>query len=998
MSSPFKFLDAYTREDRAIFFGRDREIEEMYQKVFSSKILLVYGISGTGKTSLINCGLANKFEDSDWLPVHVRRGGDIMESLWKELGKLAITSVKEDKGVRGEGNKGGNLLTNLPTHDSPAPGHPGSGKQLTTHENQVTTRGKGEKKLFIKAIQSLYLDHFKPIYLIFDQFEELFIFGNRKERDEFIRIVKEITDADIQCRFIFSIREEYLAGVTEFETVIPDFLSNRMRIEKMSRQHAIEAIEGPCRVHSVSVEKGFPEALLDKLDPLGKEVELTYLQVFLEKLYHLLPGTDTGVISPDFTPTTHTLPSDSPAPGHPGSGRQLTTHYSLSLSLLQQAGDVKDLLGSFLEGQINALDEPETGLTILKAFVSVQGTKRQVTEEEVVEFSKTLGNPVAHEKLTELIQRFVNLRILRDKDESNRYELRHDSLAAKIYEKITLVEKELLEVRQFIENALQTYEKRGILLSDKDLKYLQVYEDRLFLEGKLEEFVEQSKKAIYAKRRQFNNILRISLAGFILLVAGMGYYYYRKTSETKNIEQAIMSLLQAKITPALAYHAGLKAYRMDSTSSVAQFAILNAFYEMLYKDQYYDSVKKVFYDPGKLIFDFTPCEAEIISAQFSEDGRLIYGWLENNKIKIWDIKGKELLSTEKNGSMIIALTMSGNNKFLAATYQDSTGTVWDTGGEKLFSFPVVTNPVWNSNVVDFSPDNRFLAGSGPGNDIVIYDLQGKEYQRLSGHSSRINYISFSPDSRFISSASDDSSIILWNYNRHTELFGPYGTTVRHKAAARSCNFSKNSKYLLTASDDSTFYIWNLNGDWVYGYNLDKGDWVKIVQDKICEAVFSEDEELVMITVYKPASRDTLHDNQCKDDEKFAYMQTLMTTGEYYIIHLLNGFVHRFAREEYNEVLQIREVRNLNYNNRNKTIAYDTEKGRKTILTSEDLLPLRAFKGNRPLFSADGNYLLCASNNELCLYPASVEEIIRLVDEVKIFGKLNYDPGDWVNIF
>ena len=65
--SPFKFLDSYTREDKEIFFGRDREIEEMYQKVFEGKILLVYGISGTGKTSLINCGLANKFEDSDWL-------------------------------------------------------------------------------------------------------------------------------------------------------------------------------------------------------------------------------------------------------------------------------------------------------------------------------------------------------------------------------------------------------------------------------------------------------------------------------------------------------------------------------------------------------------------------------------------------------------------------------------------------------------------------------------------------------------------------------------------------------------------------------------------------------------------------------------------------------------------------------------------------------------------------------------------------------------------
>ncbi|MFO7828694.1 MAG: ATP-binding protein, partial [Bacteroidales bacterium] len=76
--NPFKFLDSYTKEDKTIFFGRERETEELYQKVFESKILLVYGITGTGKTSLINCGLANKFNDSDWLPIYIRRNQNIL--------------------------------------------------------------------------------------------------------------------------------------------------------------------------------------------------------------------------------------------------------------------------------------------------------------------------------------------------------------------------------------------------------------------------------------------------------------------------------------------------------------------------------------------------------------------------------------------------------------------------------------------------------------------------------------------------------------------------------------------------------------------------------------------------------------------------------------------------------------------------------------------------------------------------------------------------------
>jgi len=75
VESPFKFLDSYAIEDNDIFFGRDLEIEEVYNKVFQNKTLFVYGESGTGKSSLINCGLANKFKDTDWLPVNVRRGG-----------------------------------------------------------------------------------------------------------------------------------------------------------------------------------------------------------------------------------------------------------------------------------------------------------------------------------------------------------------------------------------------------------------------------------------------------------------------------------------------------------------------------------------------------------------------------------------------------------------------------------------------------------------------------------------------------------------------------------------------------------------------------------------------------------------------------------------------------------------------------------------------------------------------------------------------------------
>lgn len=440
MNSPFKFLDSYAKDDQAIFFGRDREIEELYQKIFESKILLLYGVSGTGKSSLIDCGLGNKIADSDWLPVAVRRGGHMIESLFSQLNSCAVDQVDE---------------------------------------------GEISPKQIVKLIKSVYLDHFKPIYLIFDQFEELFIFGSKEERKEFIAFVKEIRDADVQCKMLFSIREEYLANITEFERMVPEIMQNRMRVEKMGRANAMDVISGPCKANGIKIEEGFEEALLSRLVPEGKEVELTYLQVYLDKIFKL------------------------------GGDKK-----SFALKHLEQIGDVGDLLADFLEEQINELEDPDLGLLILKAFVSMQGTRKQIPEEEILDFTRTLGKPVANEELKKVLLHFVDLRVLKDRDEKGCYELRHDSLATMIYEKITLVEKELLEVKYFLDNAYTNYKNRKVFLTVEDIKYISPYLDLLFLKRELEEFIQLSRNFISrAKRRSRVIVSAVVISVLVLLVA-----------------------------------------------------------------------------------------------------------------------------------------------------------------------------------------------------------------------------------------------------------------------------------------------------------------------------------------------------------------------------------------------------------------------------------------------------------------------------------------------
>ena len=145
---PFKFLDAYTAEDKDIFFGREEEVKQLYQMIYQSDILLLYGASGTGKTSLIQCGLASRFQQHDWLEAFIRRNKNLNESLQKAL--IALGGEKKQANELGDLDWLNDLME-------------GETTTTTATTNLSTTQ---------QYIKNIYLKHFRPIYLIFDQFEE----------------------------------------------------------------------------------------------------------------------------------------------------------------------------------------------------------------------------------------------------------------------------------------------------------------------------------------------------------------------------------------------------------------------------------------------------------------------------------------------------------------------------------------------------------------------------------------------------------------------------------------------------------------------------------------------------------------------------------------------------------------------------------------------------------------------------------------------------------
>lgn len=344
--SPFKFLDAYEKKDKELFFGRDQETEALYDLTFNTRLILLYGGSGTGKTSLIQCGLANEFRDTRWYSFSIRRGENLLESTQVALQK----ALKEHQ---------------IPAEEIP--------EDLTAQA------------------ELLYRHSFKPIYLIFDQFEELFVLGDEKEQQAFFQFVRRFLDKKFPAKIIISMREEFIADLWDFEKIVPSLFEYRFRVEKMRTEVVKQVIEKTLRKLEemgkimVSDVDRLADGIMNRLKVDGKQVELTYLQVFLDRMYRVAAQEKEG------------------GPVH------------IRPAILDKIGAIKDVIGDFLDDQL-ALLEKDIGkkgvaMKILGELVSDKKTKKRVAVETLEDVRKRLD--LQPEQLQRCLDAFEQMRIIK---------------------------------------------------------------------------------------------------------------------------------------------------------------------------------------------------------------------------------------------------------------------------------------------------------------------------------------------------------------------------------------------------------------------------------------------------------------------------------------------------------------------------------------------------------------------------------------------------------
>jgi hypothetical protein len=454
MNSPFKFLDPFGPKDRDVFFGRDEEIEALYELALRGRLLLVYGLSGTGKTSLVQCGLRNRFDNTDWLPIFVRRGDNINRSLEEELAKKAGDRTKKDN--------------------------------------------------LVDKVASIYKYNLRPVYIIVDQLEELFILGDEAERDKFIQSLQDLLQSGLDYQIILIIRE-YLGRLYPFEKKLPSLFNYRLRVEPMNFSNVEKVITGSCAQFNITLEepKRNIRQIMDNVSSGKAVIQLPYLQVYLDRLWREVYEHSRA------KNTREPHPEDVSEDGFPP--------LTFTSRDIDELGQIEDVLEQFLHSQENDISKrlmqqypnlPDQPVRqVLDLFVTEEGTKRPALfsrkEGQPLQLKEIEHTPAAQlpqDALQEALTALDKARILRIGEQQ--IELAHDSLAVLIDRDRSIGQRQRNQIKREVKFFYKAHQKGGPFLTRKMVRKIRYGFPDLQLEPELEKYIDESEANYEREKRE----------------------------------------------------------------------------------------------------------------------------------------------------------------------------------------------------------------------------------------------------------------------------------------------------------------------------------------------------------------------------------------------------------------------------------------------------------------------------------------------------------------
>jgi WD40 repeat protein/class 3 adenylate cyclase len=199
-------------------------------------------------------------------------------------------------------------------------------------------------------------------------------------------------------------------------------------------------------------------------------------------------------------------------------------------------------------------------------------------------------------------------------------------------------------------------------------------------------------------------------------------------------------------------------------------------------------------------------EESVLYVAYSPDGGRLVSASSDRTARIWDVEtGSELAVLRGHEGAVRAAAFSPDGRRIVTASADKTARLWNTqDGAEMSILEGHDLPVRHAR---FSPDGRRIMTASDDGTTLLWDAtNATRIGALAGHTEGINVISFSNDGRYVATASDDATIRLWDASSGTE----FAVLEGHKNSVRDVAFSLDGTTLVSASYDETARLWDVD--------------------------------------------------------------------------------------------------------------------------------------------------------------------------------------------
>jgi len=234
---PFPGLRPFQPGEEHMFFGRESQVHTMVDRLARARILAVVGSSGSGKSSLVNCGLRPALHHglmakagSAWRVAHFRPGGN-------PIREMALALARDGLAFDGLDTMG------VPLED------------MTEATLRMSRLG------LVDLYQEAYPRGGPNLLVVADQFEELFRFrqtagpgvrSGRGARQDAVAFVNLLLEAHRQRAFpiyvVLTMRSDFLGDCAQIPGLAEAINEGQYLVPRLTRDERRLAITGPVAV------------------------------------------------------------------------------------------------------------------------------------------------------------------------------------------------------------------------------------------------------------------------------------------------------------------------------------------------------------------------------------------------------------------------------------------------------------------------------------------------------------------------------------------------------------------------------------------------------------------------------------------------------------------------------------------------------------------------------------------------------------------------------